>query len=101
MGFFLRLLVVAALLSGGPPLRQEKSPPQEALQYEVTVSLKLVQVYVTDKNGQPVADLNKEDFIVLDDGKPVAVTDFERHPEFAYLRPSGQQSQRWSRRVEV
>jgi VWFA-related protein len=79
MAVFLRLLLLATLISGGPPLRQEKFPPQEALQYEVTVSLKLVQVYVTDKNGQPVADLNKEDFIVLDEGKPVAVTDFERH----------------------
>ncbi|MFQ5721661.1 MAG: VWA domain-containing protein, partial [Candidatus Aminicenantales bacterium] len=52
---------------------------KEALQYEVTVTLKLVQVYVTDKKGNPVTDLEKSDFLVWDNGKPVKITDFERH----------------------
>jgi len=38
--------------------------PQEELQHEVTVTLKLIQVFVTDKKGNPVKDLTKEDFIV-------------------------------------
>ena len=48
-------------------------------QYEVKVTLKLIQVYVTDKAGNPVMDLNKEDFIVYDNGKRQKITEFERH----------------------
>lgn len=52
---------------------------QKALQYEVTVVLKLVQVFVTDKNGNPVTDLTKDDFILHDNGKLQTITDFEKH----------------------
>ena len=57
--------------------QKKKSDPQ--LQYEVQVTLKLVQVYVTDKKGNPVTGLTKEDFSVLDDGKPQTITEFEKH----------------------
>ncbi|MEN6312603.1 MAG: VWA domain-containing protein, partial [Acidobacteriota bacterium] len=43
------------------------------------VTLKLIQVYVTDKDGRPVRDLTKDDFIIYDAKKPVMVTDFEKH----------------------
>ncbi len=52
---------------------------QKPLQHEVTVTLKLIQVYVTDKNGKPVIDLTKDDFILYDDGKPQKLTEFEKH----------------------
>lgn len=55
------------------------SAQQTPLRHEVSVTLKLVQVYVTDKSGRPVADLTKDDFRVFDGGKRVAVTEFERH----------------------
>jgi len=54
-------------------------PQQPRLQYEVSVTLRLIQVYVTDKSGQPVRDLTKDDFVVFDGKKPVIVTDFEKH----------------------
>ena len=57
---------------------QEKKD-QQAFQYEVTVILKLVQVYVTDNRGNPVTDLTKDDFILHDNGKLQTVTDFEKH----------------------
>jgi VWFA-related protein len=79
MRTFLKLLALAPLIVGGSLAPQETVLQQSALQYEVTVSLKLVQVYVTDRSGQPVADLNKDEFIVFDEGRPIAVTDFERH----------------------
>lgn len=79
MSVFLRLLVLMALISGLSPVPQETVPLQKALQYEVTVSLKLIQVYVTDNSSKPVTDLKKEDFVVFDNGRSVAVTDFERH----------------------
>ncbi len=52
---------------------------QETLQYEVTVTLKLIQVYVTDKKGNPVTDLKKSDFELYDNRKPVEITEFEKH----------------------
>lgn len=49
------------------------------LQHEVTVTLKLVQVYVTDKKGNPVLDLTKDDFLVFDKGQKQTLTEFEKH----------------------
>jgi VWFA-related protein len=50
-----------------------------SLRHEVEVTLKLIQVYVTDKKGNPVLDLKKEDFILLDNGKQQTITEFEKH----------------------
>jgi len=52
---------------------------QSQLKHEVKVTLKLVQVYVTDKKGNPVLDLTKDDFHVFDGGQKQALTEFERH----------------------
>src|SRR5512136_90479 len=46
---------------------------------EVTVTLKLLQAYVTAKGGQPVTDLTAADFEVTDNGKKMPVTHFENH----------------------
>jgi VWFA-related protein len=63
-------------------LAQSKAS-QESLQHEVTVTLKLVQVYVTDPEGNPARDLEKSDFILYDNGKLQNITDFEKH--FLYV----------------
>jgi VWFA-related protein len=52
---------------------------QKAFQHEVVVILKLVQVHVTDKQGNPVTDLTKDDFILYDNKKLQTITDFEKH----------------------
>jgi VWFA-related protein len=52
---------------------------QESLQHEVTVTVKLVQVYVTDPKGEPARDLEMSDFILYDNGKLQPVTGFEKH----------------------
>ena len=49
------------------------------MQHEVKVTLKLIQVYVTDRKGNPISDLNKENFTVYDKGKKQILTEFERH----------------------
>jgi len=72
-------LTLAALMAAPIPARQQADPPQKPLQHEVSVTLKLIQVYVTDKAGKPVLDLTKDDFIVTDDGKPQKLTEFEKH----------------------
>ena len=46
---------------------------------EVTVTLKLLQAYVTSKGGKPVTDLTAADFEVTDNGKNMPVTHFENH----------------------
>ena len=57
--------------------QEEKS--QKTLQHEAVVILKLIQVYVTDKEGNPVSDLKKEDFKLWDNEKQQKITDFETH----------------------
>jgi VWFA-related protein len=41
--------------------------------------LKLIQVYVTDKKGNPVTDLKKEDFTLYDNGELHKIIGFETH----------------------
>lgn len=57
---------------------------QKSLEHEVTVTLKLVQIFVTDKKGNPVMNLKQEDFELFEDGKPKKIDAFEKHvlPQF-------------------
>jgi hypothetical protein len=59
------------------PLKTTNS--QQELKHEVTVILKLIQVYVVDREGNPITDLKKSDFILYDNGKPMEITEFEGH----------------------
>jgi len=70
--------LLMACLCTAPGLGQEKAQSDE-LQYEVAVTLKLVQVYVLDKKGKPVTDLNMSDFVVFDNSHKQTVTEFEKH----------------------
>jgi len=72
-------LLSASFISAPTSALQQASPPQKPLRYEVAVTLKLIQVYVTDKDGKPVLDLTKDDFILTDDGKAQILTEFEKH----------------------
>ncbi len=75
-------LTIALFPYGGPQAdtKQQQAQQQPAqLKHEVRVTLKLVQVYVTDKKGNPVLDLTKDDFLVYDEGKKQTVTEFEKH----------------------
>jgi len=92
----LSLLIGCLILSLGfssvglAVLPQEKQTTR-ALQYEVSVTLKLIQVYVTDKEGKPVTDLAPADFELSDNGKRQTITEFEKHllplPEGKGLEP--------------
>jgi VWFA-related protein len=76
------------------------SVPQDAvhlpkpLQHEVTVVVKLVQVYVTDKSGKPVTHLDKSAFRIFDNGILQAITEFERHmsPAAGVAEPSAKEA---------
>jgi VWFA-related protein len=65
------------LLVGLPASAQEEAATaEETFSDEIEVSLVNLEVVVTDKGGKPIPDLRKEDFEVLEDGKPVEVTNF-------------------------
>lgn len=80
--FFIVLVFTFFLLTNRYPLNAgniQNPEQQEDQDYSVTVSLKLIQVFVTDENGRPVQNLTKSDFILLDNGKLQRITDFEKH----------------------
>lgn len=62
-----------------PLIPGQEQKKTDSLQYEVSVTLKLIQVYVSYKDGNPVQNLTKEDFFLYDNGRPMTVTDFEIH----------------------
>ncbi len=59
--------------------RADAQDLSKQLRSDVTVTVKLIQAYVTNKDGKPVTDLTAADFEVTDNGKPVAITHFEKH----------------------
>ena len=72
------LIFLSLQFSFVSPIRQ-KNQSQDDQSHEVTVTLKLIQVYVTDKDGNPVSDLKRSDFILYDNGDLKEITDFEHH----------------------
>jgi VWFA-related protein len=73
--------ILASGVSGGQkPSAQVKTKAAEApLQHQVTVTLKLIQVFVTDAKGKSAFDLERSDFVLYDNGAPQTITDFEKH----------------------
>ena len=51
-----------------PP--QEVAPTEEDPVIRVITELVELRVVVTDKKGQPITDLRREDFVLLEDGRP-------------------------------
>jgi VWFA-related protein len=51
----------------------------QEIKHDVTVTLKLIQVYVIDKAGNPITDLMLDDFRVYDNKKLQNITELERH----------------------
>ena len=62
-----------------PLLSSQEQEITDPKQREVSVTLKLIQVYVSDKKGNPIRDLTKEDFILYDNGEAMTITEFEAH----------------------
>lgn len=48
-------------------------------QHETSVTLKLIQVHVSDKDGNPVQNLTQEEFTLYDNGQLMTLTEFEIH----------------------
>ena len=80
--FFLCAAGPALWAAGGggqPSPAPQGHPAGTGLQNEVSVTLKLVRVFVTDRYGKPVTGLSQSDFELLDNGRPQAIEAFEAH----------------------
>jgi len=69
-------IVLALLLLPAVPLRAQEQTPEESFAEAIEVSIVNLDVFVTDKKGQPVSGLRREDFEIYEDGKPVEITNF-------------------------
>jgi VWFA-related protein len=78
LGFMAGLSIVSLLSLAGGATRPGTSW-QVPLQHEVTVTLKLIQVFVTGPDGKPALGLAKSDFTLTDNGRAQTITDFEQH----------------------
>jgi VWFA-related protein len=84
MGRQIRLAVLIVLLAGAtlragqaPSGQAPAGPPaSQTPTFKVQVDFVEVDAIVTDSRGNYVRDLTKEDFQVLEDGKPQAITNF-------------------------
>jgi len=76
--FWILIFIISSTsMAGFDSSHNRKS--QKELQHEVTVTLKLIQVYVTDKDGNPVMDLGIDDFEIFDNKKGMELTEFEKY----------------------
>lgn len=75
------VIVLAGVLSVTLMFGQSEkdSQRQRTLQHDASAVIKLVTVRVLDQDGRPVIDLQKEDFILYDNGEKKVITEFEVH----------------------
>lgn len=69
-------LSIATFASAQQPA-QPPAPEGQTLKFSVTSNLVIVDVTITDKAGNPVENLKKEDFTILEDGKPQKISVFD------------------------
>ncbi len=60
----------------GQEIPGAETPPAESFSELVEVAIVNVEVFVTDKAGEPITGLTKDDFELFEDGRPVAITNF-------------------------
>ena len=74
---FLLLALIAQFLAPGPSVAQEGDDSADFSFGEmVEVEIVNIDVYVTDKQGQAVQGLTRDDFTVYSDGREVEITNF-------------------------
>jgi len=87
-------LVLLALIAYSPLFGAEKAQPASLTSFGAVVEVNVVNVdvYATDKSGKRVNDLRQGDFELLEDGKPVSLSNFVpvRLPGSSQQSPGGQ-----------
>src|ERR1041385_8168821 len=72
--FAIFALLTLAIAQNQSPQGFQQSNPDNVIR--ITVNLVQVDAVVTDSKDRPVTDLKKEDFVLLQDGKPQVITNF-------------------------
>ncbi len=67
-------LTLALALVLAPALAAQEQPPQGQFEGQIDVNEVLLDVLVTDRNGNVIVGLGPGDFVVTEDGKPVDIT---------------------------
>jgi VWFA-related protein len=80
-----RTLAVFMSFSLSLPAQTQQSAPQADPVFKSGVNLVVVDVTVLDKAGKEISTLKKDDFVVMEDGKPQTLSVFE----FQKLAPAG------------
>ncbi len=77
MSYRIRLVALLVIL-GGAVLASQSAPPagQQTPTFRVNVEYVEVDAVVTDRDGQFVRGLTKDDFQIFEDGKPQAISTF-------------------------
>lgn len=65
-----------AIWASSSPAQETAQETDESFAETIEVSVVNLEVFVTGRNGEPIPDLKREDFQVLEDGKPVEITNF-------------------------
>lgn len=68
--------LLAALLAALPAAAQQPAAEEETFFESIDVQVVNVEVFVTDRQGQRVTGLSRDDFEVVEDGKAVEITNF-------------------------
>jgi VWFA-related protein len=69
--------VSIVLATWAPPLSAQAAPAGQSYGEQVEVNVVNVEVYVTDDSGRPVSGLQRGDFSLLEDGKPMQIINFD------------------------
>ena len=70
-------VLTTLLFSSGLMAQEQGSEPPDSTFFEtLDVMLINVEVFVTDKKGNPITDLEREDFELYVDRRPIAITNF-------------------------
>ncbi len=71
-------LALALVLLGGAVTSAQQDGQALDTDFGETINIKVINVkaFVRDKKGNPIEGLTKDDFILLEDGKPVTLTNF-------------------------
>ena len=85
----LLLLIAGTLSFANPQNPNGAAPPQAAQPATIRSTTRLVElsVVVTDKRGEPITGLKKEDFTVLDESNPQQIAFFSAESPAPAARP--------------
>jgi VWFA-related protein len=80
--------------SPSPPIEEKADQVEAEGPFGETIFVRVVnvEVFVRDKDGNPVTGLTKDDFELYEDGKPIAISNFYEYKEGKEVKDSEEQT---------